>query len=92
MLWALGAPRDRKSGFFRLFLFFLLTIMGFLLFTVNFNVVNVKKVLASKILKYYGPQGPLGTLKDVFFSQKRVFFSILIFFLNIANFYPLSEE
>ena len=52
-------PRDRKSGFFRLFLVFLLTIMGFLLFTVNFNVVNVKKVLASKILKYYGPQEQL---------------------------------
>ena len=56
------------------FWFFLLTIMGFLLFTVNFDVVNVKKVLASKILKYYGPQGPLGTLKDVFLAKKEYFF------------------
>ena len=56
-----------KVGFLGYFWFFLLQSWVFLLFTVNFNVVNVKEVLASKILKYHGPQGPLGTLKDVFF-------------------------
>ena len=61
-----GPLETIKVVFFRVFLRFLLIIMGFLLCNVNSIFDNVIEVLASKIFGCYGPQGPLEIIKANF--------------------------